>query len=1370
MATSGRKQCSLKPGSLTSALTRHRLSSGPRVAFERREAIELQSFLSVEQPQEEHVGELRGSSKRRRLQAAITRVPNMAAGKNYINPGEEEQMEITSYRLSRWRQYLTWLGYLLTGGALKLFFYWLPHLQVWTQCYVSRLADADQVVLLDQQNTYHVAKVQTITRDGTGVKLKRSKLSFFSKRSSEAAIYTPENDESLIRFFIVKKLKYVWDPETRKYIPLRGLDKDHKLSYFHKVKGLSEKDQRKRRILYGANNIEVHVTSIATLLYKQVLSPFTIFQVFSMCVWYADEYYIYATCIVVVTTLSIILTIYQTRLFERTLRNTITKKTIVSVCRGGTEFEEVSSDELVPGDVIEIPRQGCDMLCDAALITGTCIVNESMLTGESVPVTKTTLPNPVAAGAGHANTEPDLDLKHHSRHVLFCGTHVIQTRFYGNQKVKAVVLRTGYSTSKGELVRSILFPKPAEFKFDRHSYYFVAFLFFIAAIGFVYTVVLMVKDEEETGDIILRSLDLITIAVPPALPAALAVCVVFSQRRLKLEGVFCISPRGINVCGTIDAVCFDKTGTLTEDGLNMHGVVSVVKSRFEPLVQEACRLSSGPLMTSMAACHSLTIIEEKLVGDPLDLIMFEATEWELLEPGQDETRFDMMTPTVVRPKASLHPKNALAGGDVGIVRQFPFSSSLQRMSVITRRLGAENFDLYVKGSPEMITSLSKKESIPFDFHQELQKYTQRGFRVIALAWKPLPSKLNYVKVQRINRDLVENDLTFLGLLVMENRLKSQSAPVIRQLLEADIRTVMVTGDNMLTALSVARECSMVDRTDRIILVQAYPPEAGQTQVTMEFVYADDANTRVEEVVSMENRTIQIDEDNQRFHFALTGKTWAVIRGHCPDLLSKLVVRGAIFARMGPEQKAQLVEVLQDLGYYVGMCGDGANDCGALKTAHMGISLSEAEASVASPFTSKTPNIECVPRVIKEGRAALTTTFGVFKYIACYSLTQFVSVLILYWIGANLTDAEFLYIDFFLITTFSITFSRTGPYKDLVRERPLVSLLGASPILSILTQMMLVVAAQTIMFLNVQKQPWFVKFQDNDEDDYASYENSAVFFTSAYQYIILAVTFAKGAPFRDSLFSNYWLVLNIIIALGATVWINLYPTDGLAELLELKQFPSWGYKFIFIGVAFINFLLSYLIEKYVIDNEVLREKIRACFKDCLPLQDQTYAKIESEIEKDPNWPPVSDKKVDLAEMFQRQDSVVPVEVHMERSRVTLEDLLEHSDHEDSKALLPGKGDEAGPSEWRSHSPQQPSVLPPSYAAVVPSADPVSPSLTSSHQPTSFSSTTLTTASSSSSSPSSSSSSTTTTTQQGPAKTGEGEDGKIASPTETVTTSL
>lgn len=115
---------------------------------------------------------------------------------------------------------------------------------------------------------------------------------------------------------------------------------------------------------------------------------------------------------------------------------------------------------------------------------------------------------------------------------------------------------------------------------------------------------------------------------------------------------------------------------------------------------------------------------------------------------------------------------------------------------------------------------------------------------------------------------------------------------------------------------------------------------------------------------------------------------------------QLVVKGTVFARFSPEQKAQLIESLQSVGYFVAMCGDGANDCGALKAAHAGIALSQAEASVASPFTSAQQNISCVPKLIREGRCALATSFGTFKFMMGYSMTQFTSVLMLYWVSCR----------------------------------------------------------------------------------------------------------------------------------------------------------------------------------------------------------------------------------------------------------------------------------------------------------------------------------------------------------------------------------
>lgn len=114
-----------------------------------------------------------------------------------------------------------------------------------------------------------------------------------------------------------------------------------------------------------------------------------------------------------------------------------------------------------------------------------------------------------------------------------------------------------------------------------------------------------------------------------------------------------------------------------------------------------------------------------------------------------------------------------------------------------------------------------------------------------------------------------------------------------------------------------------------------------------------------------------------------------------------------------------------------MCGDGANDCGALKAAHTGISLSNNESSAASPFTSKVQDIRCILDVIKEGRAALVTSFTLFKFMALYSLTQFISIMILYSIDTNLTDVEFLYIDLFIIACCAFSLGHTPPYEGNV---------------------------------------------------------------------------------------------------------------------------------------------------------------------------------------------------------------------------------------------------------------------------------------------------------------------------------------------------
>ncbi len=162
----------------------------------------------------------------------------------------------------------------------------------------------------------------------------------------------------------------------------------------------------------------------------------------------------------------------------------------------------------------------------------------------------------------------------------------------------------------------------------------------------------------------------------------------------------------------------------------------------------------------------------------------------------------------------------LSGGcclEVGILRQFPFSSELQRMSVLTRTLGESDVTLYCKGAPETIASLSVHSSIPQNFASILQGYARHGYRVLGVAQRQL--KLSFVKAQRVPRQQVECELDFLGLVVLENRLKPQTEPVIAQLHAANIRSVMVTGDNLLTAISVARECGILEQQKELFILE-----------------------------------------------------------------------------------------------------------------------------------------------------------------------------------------------------------------------------------------------------------------------------------------------------------------------------------------------------------------------------------------------------------------------------------------------------------------------------------------------------------------------------------------------------------------------
>lgn len=270
-----------------------------------------------------------------------------------------------------------------------------------------------------------------------------------------------------------------------------------------------------------------------------------------------------------------------------------------------------------------------------------------------------------------------------------------------------------------------------------------------------------------------------------------------------------------------------------------------------------------------------------------------------------------------------------------------------------------------------------------------------------------------------------------------------------------------------------------------------------------------------------------------------------------------------------------------------MCGDGANDCGALKAAHTGISLSEAESSVASPFTSRKASVECVVRVIREGRAALVTSVGIFKFMAGYSLVQFASVMMLYSIDNNLTDYQYLYIDLFTISLFAFAISRTPAYEGpLVKQRPETSLVSPLPLTSLIGQLVISIIIQLISFIAIQHNDWFVPF-DPEVDSPQSYENYAVFSISSLQYITLALVFNKGPPYRQGLQSNWCLSIISVVMVVFTVYLCISPFEILRSKFELKIPPDDHFFYVILALGLLNLALSVIHEKILCDRLLVK---------------------------------------------------------------------------------------------------------------------------------------------------------------------------------------
>lgn len=1034
-----------------------------------------------------------------------------------------------------------------------------------------------------------------------------------------------DNSNNGLKYFVYRYVRFIFDSSQEKFVICDVIDL---IRNDFSTQGLSEEVVLERRGLVGSNNYEIENKPWYLILLDGILHPFNVFQVFASYIWYEGGQGVYSAAIIILTSYGIWSNLSETLKSYRHLKEMAYFSCPVNILRSGQWLMGVSSESLVPGDIFEID---CDMdilPCDALLISGDVLLNESMLTGESIPVVRKSIPA----------DEKLSDNLENKASILYAGTKLMRVRGGNSRRALGMVLRTGFDTFKGFLIRQIIFPPPLKFKFYEDSIKYIFFMISIAFGGIIYTLYCIFSNNADKSnfDVFLNCSDLVTVVVPPALPAVLTVGTSVTIQRLKKYFVSTTFPAKLNICGRLDVFCFDKTGTLTEEGLDICAVVGTKipdPDESDTASDDSCSCDDGasPLTSAsnvhvhrqepyeppgessecsdtepgeirvftdpvtdptdlndkffhlLSCCHTVTYVHGRLVGDPLDLKMFEFTGCVLEEP--DHSPDDQnLAGTTIRPFEG-------SGNELKIIKSFPFDASLKRQSVLIKDVIEDSFEFYTKGAPEVIKEHCRSETLPQDFDDLLGYYARHGQRVVACAYRRVPEEID--ELMRIPRSQIERELHFLGFIVFENKLKDVSPIAISELKAANIRSVMVTGDNVLTAVNVARKCGIVSDDCKVF----FPVnDSVGANGEVKFVNVEDSSEWLTDLPSF------LLHHKPRFgkvpnvQVALTGRVFSQLKElYSWPLFSALLSRCNIYSRMSPLEKHELVEELQELEHCVAMVGDGANDCGALRVADVGISLSETEASLAAPFSSAIPTIACAPLMVREGRAALSTSFASFKFMTLYSVVQFTTVCLIRWYDTTLNAVQFICFDMLTVLLLGSTLTASRPHKKIDPVRPTASLISLPILASILSQLVIMMVFQSVIFLILPIDPRpgvdMTKTELLNESG-ECYRQLLISF-SAYQYIWSAVVYAIGGKYRESMWKNYQfmgsvaslMILHTFLLFGwmktivDTLKIDFFKT--LHDSYYDKGPPTWENAWKIFAMAMLNFLVSVFTEIIVV---------------------------------------------------------------------------------------------------------------------------------------------------------------------------------------------
>ena len=540
-------------------------------------------------------------------------------------------------------------------------------------------------------------------------------------------------------------------------------------------------------------------------------------------------------------------------------------------------------------------------------------------------------------------------------------------------------------------------------------------------------------------------------------------------------------------------MCWDKTGTLTVPELFLTGIDTTCANRSEITPTNYLRSQKSFLMGSskaddasdsfvlsnpnslermMVCCHQASIINGVLVGHSVDLETIRHTSWRLTNTsGYSLDSVCIPTIGTMIPSSLKLEPGVNSDSLILILVRFEFDAYLQASSVIAatpQEIQAGTLNIYVKGSPESMLHLCKPDSIPENFTHSLQNYAMQGYYVIGCAYRAIEAfDITTESLSKFKRKNVECNLIFIGFLLFENPLKDEAISTIDVLINSHIRNVMITGDNPLTAIHVSRKLNLCKH---VVLIDKIGTELVFSEIPND-IDLFEARANLTKPIHTLVETLSLMPDQTEI--CVTGAALEVMSAEKDyNYVNWIIGRSRIFARINPDQKTWIVNRFISLGKFVGFCGDGTNDCGALKAAHVGLALSDSQASIIAPFTSSRKLVGDILHLIREGRCAVETSVVSFKFMVLYPIVQLLMSSTLNSYGSAMSNNQFFFDDMAIVTTLALCMLYTKASPTLTHERPRDDLFNVVVVSSLVGQLVLCITFFYINLVITTNQVWY----------------------------------------------------------------------------------------------------------------------------------------------------------------------------------------------------------------------------------------------------------------------------------------------------------